>query len=177
MSAIIPRLTPAQLRDALARIAEGELGVREVGGNNKGPRIRVYQSATWLKPDAWAWCAAFVCWTIREWLKAPAVLQALNLTPAKAEKWRPKTAAAFGLENWAEMHGMKVLGEDAEVRRGDLFTLDVSHVGIIRRDAPARYPIRTIEGNTSPAGSNEGGGVYSLTRQNRASVRRIIRIV
>jgi hypothetical protein len=177
MTAIVPKMNSLQLRDALARIAESQIGVREVGGNNRGPQIVKYQKVTWLAPGPWPWCAAFVDWVIFEWLKAPAVLRALGLTAAQAEKWRPQTAAAFGLEDWAREHGMKVLDETAAVRRGDLFTLDVSHIGIVRADAPKGARFKTIEGNTEPKGSREGGGVYSLERGPRSIVRKIIRIV
>ena len=37
----------------LAQIAAKEVGVREVGGNNNGERIRDYQVATDLAPAAW----------------------------------------------------------------------------------------------------------------------------
>jgi hypothetical protein len=34
------------LRKKLANIAAAEIGVREVGGNNRGPKIVEYQSAS-----------------------------------------------------------------------------------------------------------------------------------
>lgn len=40
----------------LIAIASAEVGVREEGGNNRGERIREYQSATDLNPGAWPWC-------------------------------------------------------------------------------------------------------------------------
>lgn len=174
---MIPRMNNTQLRDALARILESQIGIREVGGNNRGPSILKYQRATWLEPGPWAWCAAFICWGIREWLKAPAVLAALRMTPAQAEKWRPKTAAAFGFEDWARKAGFEVLGENEPIRRGDLFTLDVSHIGLSLRDSGRNQAITAVEGNTSPAGSREGGGVYKMVRSNRAAVRKVIRIL
>lgn len=174
---MIPSMKPNQLRDALARILENENGVREQGGNNRGKRVVEYQRATWLEPDAWPWCAAFICWGVREWLKAPAVLKALNMTAAQAEQWRPKTAAAFGFEEWARKHGMTVLGESEAIRRGDLYTMDISHIGLCVRDAARDEPIKGVEGNTSPAGSREGGGVYLMQRKPRSVIRAIIRIV
>jgi len=55
--------------DKLLAIAQAEVGVREVGGNNCGARVRDYQRATELRPlGDWPWCAAFVSWVIREWL-------------------------------------------------------------------------------------------------------------
>ena len=63
----------------LLEIATHEVGTHEDGGNNCGPRIVEYQSATWLKPAPWPWCAAFICWILREWLKSPEVLAKLSL--------------------------------------------------------------------------------------------------
>ena len=53
----------------LVKIALSQVGVKESGGNNNGPEVRKYQSATELKPASWPWCAAFTGWIIREWLK------------------------------------------------------------------------------------------------------------
>ncbi|MHA3773681.1 hypothetical protein ACXR0O_19265 [Verrucomicrobiota bacterium sgz303538] len=69
-----PKPTPANshampLTELVAINAEEEEGVREEGGNNTGPRVQEYQRATWLDGTGWAWCAAFVCFVIREAIK------------------------------------------------------------------------------------------------------------
>ena len=53
--------------EQLIQTALAEVGVKEVGSSNRGPRVDQYQRATWLEEKDWgAWCASFVCWTIRE---------------------------------------------------------------------------------------------------------------
>jgi hypothetical protein len=48
-----------KLSGRLIEIAQREVGVREVGGNNCGVRVRDYQRATDLRPlGAWPWCGA-----------------------------------------------------------------------------------------------------------------------
>ena len=48
-------------------LAREEIGVSEVDGSNCGPRVDEYKAATWLDPDkGWPWCAAFICWLVRE---------------------------------------------------------------------------------------------------------------
>ena len=42
--------------EKLIAIAESQVGVREIGGNNRGDQIREYQKATELAPAAWPWC-------------------------------------------------------------------------------------------------------------------------
>jgi hypothetical protein len=148
----------------LVAIAAAEVGVREVGSNNSGPRVREYQKATWLEPAAWPWCAAFVCWTLREWLRDPAVVAVLGV--AKPDAWRCKDASAFGWEKWARVKGLTVLPETAKARAGDIVIFDFSHIGIVELDQVGRV-ICTIEGNTNGAGardSESGDGVWRKTR-------------
>jgi len=85
----------------LLEIATHEVGVHEDGGNNCGPRIKEYQSATWLTPAPWPWCAAFICWILREWLQSAEVRGKLLLcNNLSVENWRPQTAGAFDFERW-----------------------------------------------------------------------------
>jgi len=164
-------------KSILVGIAEGEVGTREQGGNNRGGRVVVYQAATWLKPDAWPWCAAFVCWCIKEWLKVPGVAEHNNISDP--EKWRPKTAGAFDFIRWAKEKGLRVLGENAEVEAGDIVVFDFSHIGIVTDDAKAgSNTIECVEGNTNGKGlrdSTSGDGVWQKTRA-RSLVRNFIRI-
>lgn len=178
MSATLP------IRTKLIEIASREIGVVEVPRNsNKGERVREYQRATDLEGTGWAYCAAFVCWCIREWLKDSAVRDALKLTIPQAEIWRPKTAAAFGFHEWAADKKLLVLDDNPShvLHAADLLTLDVSHVGIIKSDwvRDGCAWVQSIDGNTSPQSSNnEGGGVYMRERRRRRDVvRKIIRIL
>ncbi len=81
--------------DSLIATAEAELGVKENGTSNRGPRVDQYQRATWLDPKDWgAWCAAFVCFCVRE---------ALSKSKLKETKGfrLPQTAGAFDFERWS----------------------------------------------------------------------------
>ena len=163
------------VRQKLIEIARREVGVREVG-RNTGKRVREYQAATNLEGTGWPWCAAFVCWCIREWGQDKEVLAALKLTPAGFEKWRPKTAAAFGLEDWAKKRGLQVMFADdiPSLRTGDIVTFDQSHTGLVADDA--RGVIKTIEGNTGASGGREGDGVWDKSRGFKES-RKFIRLL
>ena len=164
----------------LLEIATHEVGVHEDGGNNRGPHIVEYQSATWLKPAPWPWCAAFICWILREWLKSPAVLAKLSLRNNKeAENWRPKTAGAFDFERWAKEKGFAVMNKKSLAKAGDIVIFDFSHIGLVVKDQISPDTIECIEGNTNGGGqrdSNTGDGVW---RKRRAAslVRSFIRII
>jgi hypothetical protein len=164
----------------LLEIATHEVGTHEEGGNNRGPRIVEYQSATWLKPAPWPWCAAFICWIIREWLKSPEVLAKLSLRNNKeAEKWRPQTAGAFDFERWAKEKGLAVLNKKSLAKAGDIVIFDFSHIGIVVKDQISPDSIECIEGNTNGSGqrdSNAGDGVWRK-RRSASLVRSFIRII
>ena len=163
-------------RAEIAKTALGEVGVLEVGGNNRGPRVNEYQSATWLKPAPWPWCAAFVCWVIREW--APRRISFRS--QAAFEQWRPRTAGAIDFEVWAAHRGALVLDAHQPTEAGDIVTFKFGHIGIVAADAPAsEYLIKTVEGNTGPMGlrdSDSGDGVFAKERT-RDVIRKFIRMV
>jgi hypothetical protein len=154
------------LMQKLVNIALSQVGTREEGGNNKGERIVEYQRATWLQPAPWAWCAAFTCWILREWLKDPEVLACFKLTPKAAELWRCKSAGAFDWEKWATTKGLIVLPETAKAKAGDFVIFDFSHIGIVVEDQIGDT-IVTVEGNTNGKGERDsvsGDGVWLKKR-------------
>lgn len=163
----------------LAEIAIREVGVREVGGNNCGPRVREYQAATWLEPGPWPWCAAFVAWCVREWLRNHVTADDPLLGGARASEWRPRTGGAFDLENWARKAKATLLGPKTSVRPGDLVVYDMSHCGIIVASAHAgSLFVEAVEGNTGLTGlrdSSAGDGVFRKKRD-RKMVRSLIRL-
>jgi hypothetical protein len=164
--------------DKLVEIAQNEVGVREVGGNNRGDRIREYQSATELAPASWPWCAAYVDWVIREWLEIPQVVIWLNLKRRTTEEWRPKTALAYGLTKWAKNrpNTTKIFTEKDVAMPGDIVTFDFSHVGIVISDDGSS--IQVVEGNTNGRGDRDslfGDGVWKKTRK-KTLVKDLIRI-
>lgn len=165
--------------ETLARIAESQIGVREVGGNNKGPQVQAYQAATWLAGTGWKWCAAFVCWCI---------YQALQIHGEPKGWKRPRTAGAYDLENWGNgLHphgsnkGWKVFKFTPETppRRGDIITFTWSHVGIVTGYDAAAKLIYTIEGNAGTAmasDSHAGDGVVAK-KHHVTKCRRLIRFI
>lgn len=158
-------LHPAGFRSRLVSIAKGQVGKREVG-NNGGLAVRSYQSATWLEPGAWPWCAAFVCWCY----------QVAALGSPECSRRRPTTPRAFEFEPWGRKHA-QVLKPAAGVLPGDIVVFQFptgGHVGIAVT-ASKDGEFSTVEGNTNPAGSREGDGVYQRKR-NFAFVRSIIRL-
>jgi hypothetical protein len=171
-----------KLREKLVAIARKDVGIRETLGKNQGPGIAKFWPPT-TYPSGYKerqpYCAAAICYWIREWLRDAEVLAALNLTAAKAEKWRPKTAAAFGIDEWAIDAGLRRFDENTrgiELHTADLVVFDFSHVAMIHDDDANR--IYTIEANTGNAeASNEGDGVWSKYRPRSKNIRRFIRIL
>lgn len=145
------------LRRKIVELALAEVGTMEQGGNNRGKRVSEYQSATWLKPDAWPWCAALCAYILREAIKA---------TGNRLS--RCQDASAFGWEKWGREHGAKILTENSLACAGDFVIFDFSHIGIVVKDqSPNESTITTVEGNTNGRGDREseaGDGVWKKIR-------------
>jgi hypothetical protein len=158
----------------LVKIAQSQVGIRE-SGSNSGLDIRKYQAATGLKPDNWPWCAAFICWSVKEWLADPLVEEWLGLKVMTPEQWRPKTARAYGFLPWAKDRPKttSILRPEDRAEPGDIVFYTFSHVGLVvsAKDGV----LHTIEGNTNGEGSREGDGVYAKTRSVKI-VRGYVRI-
>ena len=164
-------------RSLLVDLARKELGVLEQPKNsNRGARVQQYQAATWLDGTGWPWCAAFICWLVREGLKQYDPLK----VPAGFK--RPETAGAWDFENWAtdyKRYGVsRFEATDRRIEPGDILVFTFSHIGIAEAAASGTNPtseVRTIEGNTDGSGTREGGGVYRQTRR-VSQVREVIRL-
>ena len=151
-------------------LAREEIGVSEVDGSNCGPRVDEYKAATWLDPDkGWPWCAAFICWLVREAIEGEDV----------AFK-RPRTAGAWDFENWAKQESTKGVElrkpTNEDIKAGDIVVFTFSHIGLAVKDADSSGYVVTIEGNTNVAGSREGGSVLEKKRH-VSKIRSRIRIV
>lgn len=154
------------LQDHIVQIALSQVGVRETGGNNVGPEILKYQEATWLKPGAWPWCAAFCAWVLK---MAAKNAELKNFIPCP-------DASAYGWEKWAVKRGWILLPETEPCKPGDFVTFDFSHIGVVIEDKG--HSIVTVEGNTNGKGerdSESGDGVWQKTRA-RSLVKSFIRI-
>jgi hypothetical protein len=148
-----------KLAPELVRIATAEIGVEEVNGSNCGPRVDEYKAATWLDPhQAWPWCAAFVCWVVRE---------AMEATGGRYTFDRPRTAGAWDFENWSRKQDSSTWTKrphDGDIQAGDIVVFNFSHIGIAVSGMDAGGWVATVEGNTDAAGSREGGGVWRKMR-------------
>lgn len=151
----------------IVRLAQSNVGVREVGGNNAGPEVRMFQGAVALEPGPWPWCAAFTAWVLREALKTAAGAAYLN--GKDIEKWRCKDGRAFAWETWANARGLSVLPETVLAKAGDFVIFDFSHIGVLAEDQKTlKSNIICIEGNTNGAGNREsttGDGVWLKSRK------------
>lgn len=143
-------MSPLPMTERALAVALERVGVRERGAN-RGFWVERFLSAVGLGPG-YAWCAAFVYWCL---LRAGARSDRL---PA-----RRRAAGVAEWVRWAEAHG-RLRSEPA---RGRLFYWlqadGRGHLGFVLGPAWAGA-WRTVEGNTSPAGSREGDGVYERVR-------------
>ena len=165
-----PVVFSGSIDDKMFALAREEIGVSEVDGTNCGPRVDEYKAATWLDADkGWPWCAAFICWLIREAIEE-------DETTFK----RPRTAGAWDFENWARQestHGVELRKPTNEdIKAGDIVVFTFSHIGIAVADVDSSGYVKTIEGNTNGAGSREGGSVLEKNRH-VSKIRSRIRIL
>lgn len=143
-----------ELKYKVAELASHEIGVVEQPVNsNKGPQIEYYQKTVGLTPGN-AYCAAFISTMIRD-----AAIE-LNVTPTFK-----KSARALGL--WER-------NEVLQIKKEDLTPAMLPCVGIhdhgdghghaylaIGYD-PATGKIQSVDPNSNPHGSYNGGGVHVL---------------
>lgn len=157
-----------QLAQKLVNLAKKEVGVEEVSGTNCGKRVNEYKSATSLDPkQGWPWCAAFICWLMREAMK-----------DGSYTFKRPTTASAWGFESWASKENNKVKLKKPhkdDIKAGDIVMFTFSHIGLAIGDPHDGY-IDTIEGNTDGQGSREGGAVLQKKRK-LSTIRSRIRLI
>ena len=130
----------------LIALAEKELHVRELRGRNDGAQVEGYLRYVGLGKGH-AWCAAFVSWLHGQaGFAQPRSGWSPALFPGSKQLKVAEPGAVFGIYFPA-------------LKR-------IAHVGLvtgIRQDW-----IASIEGNTNPAGSREGDGVYKRLRHRRS---------
>jgi hypothetical protein len=171
--------------DLIASIAEAQTGLHEEPrGSNRGAQIQKFFNADNYDPIAgpgdhgYPWCASFVCWVIQEFLRRDA-------TGRYADIKAPRTAAAFGLIDWARAQSPRVqIISPASCspagipwpKRGDIVVYGFSHCGIVTWSKPPERFLDAIEGNTDRAGSREG---WEVSRKGRkfSTVKAFLRLV
>lgn len=151
-------------------LGDADHKVREEGGENRGPRVRLYLANT-VPPinTAAPWCAAWVQYVTD---RAAAALKIPN--PLDAVKLEAYVQSYF---QWAEKGNRFV--ETTRVALGDLVLYKFGserydHIGIVLTPPDIAGRFTAIEGNTNDAGSREGDGVFvkgDRTTRSRYPVR------
>jgi hypothetical protein len=133
-------------------IARGFVGVREVGGNNRGKEVEAWLARVHQPPGA-AWCAAFA------WSVVDDACDALDLP-------NPIKPCASVVRLWESLPAScklfaPVPGCWAFHRSTDDPTL--GHIGFVEYVAADGSGLGTVEGNSNAEGSRTGGGVVRHT--------------
>ncbi|MDD1607299.1 MAG: peptidoglycan-binding protein [Methylococcaceae bacterium] len=158
MNAALMNITPAagsSLGDLVVAYARQHLKQhpREVGGQNRGPWVRLYMNGNEGEP--WAWCAGFVCFCLKQACKT-LDQKTLPITPS----FSCDDLAASAKKN-------KIFVNHNAIKPGSLFLVrrtdtDWTHTGIVI--SVDSETCKTIEGNTNDDGSREGYEVCMRTR-------------
>jgi hypothetical protein len=167
----------AKLPSKIVEIAIAEIGNSEVNGTNKGAEISKYFLADNYDPngskegdDGYAWCAAFVCWVVREAMKSARIKETATFK-------RPTTAGAWAFETWSLAQDNSTQTKKphrGDIQAGDIVVFKFSHVGIAVGKPDKNGYVMTVEGNSNKAGSRDGGSVV-LQRRLVSSIRSRIR--
>ena len=125
---------------------------REIGGQNRGPWVRLYMDGN--EGQAWAWCAGFACFCLKQ---ACATMNVdLPITPSFSVDSLAASAKTNGLfvdKNAVEPGGFFMLRNTST---------DWTHTGlVVNKEAEV---FKSIEGNTNDEGSREGYEVCARTR-------------
>lgn len=154
-----------RLSEAALGVAIGEAvnDVREIGGENRGPKVQQYLENAAISVAA-PWCAAFVQWVsdgAADFLGIPNPLNDVRREALVADYW-----SLAQERHWVV--------QPKGVRRGDLAVFrwpSGDHIGVVM-DPPFQGEFQTVEGNTSPGvgtsdreREREGEGVYRKTRR------------
>jgi len=153
------------LEQLVARIAQQHLAQSpiEVGGNNRGPWVRLYMEAK--EGEEQAWCAGFVCTIV-----AQAARELGIGMPFERRVWVPtlvEEARARGrLVSESELPGPQQRHQ--KLKPGDIFVVRTSpvmwaHTGFVLAVNDDSFD--TIEGNTGADGGFNGANAKTLRRK------------
>jgi len=131
---------------------------REIGGQNRGPWVRLYMSGN--EGRHWAWCAGFVCFILKQACKS------LDEGLPFKKTFSCDTLAALAKEKDIFLRGTKI-DDKLQITPGSIFlnrrtATDWVHTGIVIQSENELF--HTIEGNTNDEGSREG---YEVCRRRR----------
>jgi len=148
-----------QLLSEALNSAISQIGIMEdPPGSNKGKKVEEYLSSVGLGGGQF-WCAAFIYWCFQK-------------ATENNGRGNPLVKTGHCMTHWNSSPAKKILASDAVnnpilVKPGQIFIINTGgthgHTGIIERVEGGF--IHTIEGNTDPAGSSNGIGVFRNTRK------------
>lgn len=130
---------------------------REIGGQNRGPWVRLYMDGH--EGSEWAWCAGFTCFILQQ--ACTSMQLPLPITPS----FSCDSLAASAREHGIFLSGRRL---DRSVIKPGMFFLnrrtstDWTHVGIVIEANEEVF--MSIEGNTNDEGSREGYEVCQRIR-------------
>lgn len=156
------RRVPVRLGTAVVRHARAHLAQhpREVGGQNRGPWVRLYMDGN--EGDAWPWCAGFVSFVVRQ------ASDTLGMSMPFAKTFSCDILASQGQQCGRFIAEGRVQADPSVLKPGTIFLdrknrTDWTHTGIVTRRRSGEV-FATIEGNTNDEGSREGYEVCARTR-------------
>ena len=131
---------------------------REVGGQNRGPWVRLYMDGN--EGDVWAWCAGFAMMIMKQACASIGLPYPLEPSFSCDDLARRAERAGLLVDELAAQN-------DGALKPGSLFLVrrtasDWTHVGIVTQIADGAFD--TIEGNTNDDGSREGYEVCARVR-------------
>jgi hypothetical protein len=132
---------------------------REVGGQNRGPWVRLYLDGH--EGAEWPWCAGFDTFMLKQ------ASQSLEMTLALRLSFSCDGLAAYAREAGMFVDEPAAKKDPSRISPGSLFlkrrtSTDWVHTGIV--ESMAEDYMQTIEGNTNDEGSREGYEVCSRIR-------------
>lgn len=126
------------------QVMQGEVGVTEQGGNNRGERVAMYLRSANIHTPA-AWCAAILVWSYN-----------VCGIPHNMTAWSPSVT------NRNRVYDRRFpKNNTTDIKAGDVATLfyknlgRIGHALIIEKPNPNKNYYTTIEGNTNEGGSRE----------------------
>lgn len=156
--------SPGPIAIRAAREAVDNIGVVEVGGENRGKAVETYLRFVDASPGD-PWCAAFAAYRV---FNAAADLGKTVPSGFPKSAWTPDYKA------WAISNGLWIpVDSDERVLPGDLACFyfptkqRIAHIGIVV-ERKTTGGVWTVEGNTGPESgevvNREGDGVYRKDR-------------
>ena len=135
---------------------------REIGGQNRGPWVRLYMRGN--EGTEWAWCAGFVCFCLKQ--ACDSLGQKMPLVASFSCDSLAASAKQVG-----RFLKQPAAAARARIGPGSIFlnrrtATDWTHTGIVVRAEADVF--QTIEGNTNDDGSREGYEVCAQTRAYKA---------